>query len=85
MAGHCFILIYPDLARAIVRLGSSDCLYDLYQLPLCLEVDVVGCWYRAGVVGPDFLSEQGHLLNWSGELWLGAQHAWRLEVEGNHG
>ena len=43
IAWHCFILIWHEL----VRFGSSHCLYDLYQLPLCLEVDVVGRWYRA--------------------------------------
>ena len=64
-----------------MRFGSSHCLYDLYQLPLCLEVDVVGRWYRA--LTQPRKSERGHLLNWSGELWLGAQHAWRLGVEGN--
>ena len=54
VTGHCFILIWHEL----VRFGSSDCLHDLYQLPLCLEVDVVGRWYRANT-GPDKISQNG--------------------------
>lgn len=75
-------LLHPDLAWA----------GEVWELRLSLRfisasaLSWSGCSWTlvSGQHGPwQNLSERGHLLNWSGELWLGAQHAWCLGVEGN--